>query len=128
MSPFAILSILLGVVCAGVFIAHFILKAAKIQRFLLLGLSVAYIAFLICLVLWCRKTYENDNQSLATWTFLVGGLMLGTLFFAPFVYKYKIPTYILMVAFLLFGVALVIMGVYLSKSILQPGATLLGLF
>ena len=118
MSPFILLAILFFVAAVVFDFVFNLTKKPLLRKISLIGLPLSYVAFLLFL----RKIYAEDNVTYATFTYLFAGLALGCLLAAPVFRKNKIITYILMPLFLGFGVAFIVMSVYLSKSILQPDA------
>ena len=122
MSPFILLAILFFVAAVVFDFVFNLTKKPLLRKISLIGLPLSYVAFLLFFLLFMRKIYAEDNVTYATFTYLFAGLALGCLLAAPIFRKNKIITYILMPLFLGFGVAFIVMSVYLSKSILQPGA------
>ena len=125
MSPFGILAILFAVLALGLTIYKLIAKE-KTWRFVYIPIAVSFLAFAVCFVLWANKLYANDQPSLAIATFLVGALFYGSILAIPWTKnRPNILIYINMGLFLALGVALIILGVYLSKSVLQPDTFIL---
>ena len=123
MSPFGIVSVLCLLLSIGLTVALCFTK--KFRRYLYIGLGIAYVGFVVCAILWAGKLYEGGNLPLAYSTFAVGGLLVGSLLLAPLLKPYKVATWIDMTAFLLLAIALIVLAVFLSKTVFQPDAPLI---
>ncbi len=126
MSPFGIVAFVAGVFALVFFLWKVIAKenAWKHVHFLIGGL---FLVFFVCFILWAKDLYKNDDPNLGMWTFAVIGLFYGSILAYPYTKPYRVLTYVNMTLFLLLGVAVVILAVCLSKSVLQPNATYLAL-
>ena len=130
---FAIIStiLLIFAALALVITGRLVLSDQRQRRLVLFCRIVAgaiYALILVPLILWIIQAYEGGNVTLAVWTYIVAWLMYGGILALIGIPKASRLFYIPMVLTFLLSIAFIVLQVYLSKTIMQPGLNLLVFF
>ena len=130
---FAIVStfLLIFASLALVITGHFVSKdesQKKLTLFTRLAGGAIYLLIIVPLILWIMQAYEGGNVTLAIWTYVVAWLMYGGILGLIGIPKESKLFYIPLTLAFALSIAFVILQVFLSKSIFQPGITQLILF
>ncbi len=93
----------------------------KLTLFARLAGGIVYALIIVPLILWIVQAYEGGNVTLAVWTYVVAWLMYGGILAMIGIPKESKLFYIPLTLAFALSIAFVILQVFLSKSIMQPG-------
>ena len=93
----------------------------RLTLFARLAGGLIYALIIVPLILWIIQAYEGGNVTLATWTYVVAWLMYGGILALIGIPKQSKLFYIPLVLSFLLAITFILLQVFLSKSIMQPG-------